>query len=491
MSCLNNGFEEKSHLLNKRLVFVEVRRDDIEKKDAQKSLGQQKIEEFRGLSVKEAGERVDSIVDVSHNSILKQIDNWNAAGLRSKVEFIMGKGIITLGQLGDTQKRRLDRSLTRIAEKEAQKSAEKIFDDTNAVKAYASNAINILGYKVQACENLSSSIDDEITQLEERRKIINKANTGLRKVLNLKNRASDYLMQPFSSKNLRGRVARLEDMKKRVEEVKSEAEGRIDIKGEKNEKIQEWDQDLRALSAPYLKTAEQQEYFELILREAVFKGNRKAFLAFLHTLGVGSSSEMKAMENLIANICEGNTRGNIPWMSGEGRIRERIQDYTGSITQDDVRNYYLKEVADVVKTNQEASIKVHIDKMKECRPGQKMKIDELDYIMIRNDSDGAMFKEKGGEAIGYLDFSDAFKPVFSMEWESGSQKYTHMNLEPAKSSKSIDSLDFSVKKKEVEATKNKEVKAGQNEAEKENEFRFQDRVINTVINAQEGLKAAA
>ncbi len=491
MSCRNHGFEEELSLLNKRFVWKEKQDDKEVQQEAPKSLGQQKIEEYRGLSVNEAGERVNSIVDVNHESIQKQIDNWNAAELRSKVEFFMGRDILTLGQLGDTQVRRLDRSLTRIAEKEAQKSAEQIFDDTNAVKAYASNAINILGYKVQACENLSSSIDDELTQLEERKKIINKANTGLRKILNLKNRASDYLMQPFSSKNLRGRMTRRENMKSRIDEVQAEAEGRMDIKGEKNEKIQEWDQDLRALSAPYLKTAEQQETFEVMLREAVFKGNRKAFLAFLHTLGVGSSSEMKAMENLVANICEGNTRSNIPWVSGEGRIREKIQDRIRAVTQTDVRNYYLNKVADVVKTNQAASLEGHIKKMKECRPGQKMKVDDLDYIMVRNDADGALFKEKSGDAIGYLDFSDPSKPIFSMEWESGSQKYSHMHLEPTKGSKSIDTLDFSVKKKELEKSKSKEAKEDKKGSEENEESPFQNRVINTVIKTLEGLKTAA
>jgi|CXWL01.1.fsa_nt_gi hypothetical protein len=446
--------------------------------EAQKvDLGQQRIEKYLG---KDSKEELDKLVSLKSGELKNIVDNWNnnATTIRA------GLNILTLGALNkgldlavdNRNKGAIDKQLTEIAKAQVKEKADAL--GGNDAKEYAENAFNILSSKTETASKLISNIDTEIGVLEKKLEAVNKANKGIFTLRSLASGARDFLGQPFNNENLRGRLARLKSMRATTSEIKSETEVKLGTKEKKNDQIREWDENLHALVAPYLE-GEAMGEFEEKLQYAIVKDQGGDFRKYIDTLPC-SITEKRAMKNLFGYLEGGNWKGTvIP--------TERISDWAGGVSKEDIKNYFQNKVVDTGLVNKKESKMIDkIRQLKKCKPGQEVKVGKQSYIMIRFEGNGFLLKEKGSENMAFMNNSNLEKPIFTVQ---KGKKFQQIELAAGEGTNSLSSIDFGVAKVvgETKAEEKDQEKAKEDAKDKA----FFEKVVAAVTAAMKAVAPAA
>lgn len=371
---------------------------------AEVDIGQRRIEEFQGLHAKEAQDEVGKLVDLQRAEIQKIIDNWNwnaVMGGKSQLNVIFGNLV------NDTNKTVLDTEITKIAKGQAETEALTYFEvGSEDTRDYAESALVILGHKVETSNRLIKNLDTEISDLTKRKTIVEKATKGL-----LLTRATDWLSQPFSD-NLRGRIARLTEMRKSTEQIKKESEASLDVKGKREEKVREWHEGITDLVTPYLKDAKEVNQFQVLLRNAILNGDSESetvFNAFLDGQGIKTGTERKAIDALFGYLRKGNARSAIGLQEG------KISDYIGVVSSTDVKNYFRTKMVEMGEVNAGGLEKQVAFLKNQAKPGQEIAIDKQSFVVIRKDGEGLLLREKGTQQVAYLSLKNPKDPALTVQ----------------------------------------------------------------------------
>ncbi|MDP2691758.1 MAG: hypothetical protein Q8O95_05145 [bacterium] len=450
----HDGYKE--NLLGKRWVCLQGSETKAEetREEKETDIGEKKILEHLGKKTPELNEAIDKAVALSDADMKKALDDWEL-GIGSLLEGGARKIFSMTGKVNTLYKKQIDDQLQKIAVDQANAEAKKYFEsDTGAQTEYAKSSLNILSFKIEASEKLAGNLRMEIQDLEQRQKIIQKANKGIFSL----SKAFDFIGEPLTGhENIRQKIKRLKEAREHTESIRRESREKMKLRAEnKEKKIEEWHQSLLSIVMPNIKATndktveEQKAKFETLLRDAVLGNyNAESELFSKYIDGIQNSSERVAARNLCKYLMNGNRRSFL--RSTEGRIA----DFIGAISSADTQNYFRRRLVEVGKIN-EKSLSEKINYIKNnAKIGQKIKIGEKEYTLMRKDAEGFMLMSEPRK-MAFLTTKDPKKPILTMQTDGSEEKPTFSRAEideKSTVSKNTMAVEFALKK--VEKTEGK------------------------------------